>query len=237
MANTPQRRQRARQPDTAAQTPDNTGHRMRLEYRDITDIRPYEFNPRDNAAAIESVKNSIKTFGFIIPVVVDSNNVLVAGHTRVEAAKLLGMSEVPSIQVDYLTEKEIQAFRVIDNKVAELAKWDFDLLSQELSSLQGSGLNLTDFGYTREELDCLTDVVADDCLNAAGIMDVAAREAARRRDRRAPAQARFVLGEFTFFVPASEATAWMSGLRSAFDFNEAEIAAEIKRRLGILTRD
>lgn len=130
--------------------------RVHLEYRDINELVNYEFNPRDNAPAIESVANSIKTFGFLIPVVVDANNVLIAGHTRVAAAKMLGMDEVPTVQVDHLSQQEIDAFRLIDNKVAELAKWDFDMLSGEISKLQGSGLMLTDFGWAREELDCLS---------------------------------------------------------------------------------
>ena len=84
----------------------------------FNEIKNYEYNPRDNAAAIKSVAASIKSFGFAIPVVVDADNVLIAGHTRVAAAKTLGLTEVPVIQVNYLSEQEAQAFRVIDNKVA-----------------------------------------------------------------------------------------------------------------------
>lgn len=212
---------------------DRSKTRINLEYRDIVDLKNYEYNPRDNSPAIESVANSIKTFGFLIPVVVDADNVLVAGHTRVAAAKTLGMDEVPVVQVDHLSEEEVLAFRVIDNKVAELAKWDFDLLSGEISKLQGSGLMLTDFGYTREELDCLSDVVSSDCLNADTLVDMQSAERLRRTERRAPATARFVLGELVFFIPATEYRAWVDGVRTLCDYDEQSITAELKRRLGI----
>jgi hypothetical protein len=207
--------------------------RVELEYRDLNELQNYEFNPRDNAAAIDSVANSIRTFGFLIPVVVDSNNVLVAGHTRVAAAKQLGMAEVPVVVADHLSQQEVDAFRVIDNKVAELARWDFDLLAGELGKLQGSGLTLTDFGWTREELDCLTEVVADDCLNVSGLVDANAMDRIRRTERRAPSTARFVLGELVFFLPATTYRTWVDGVRVLCDYNEAEITAEIRRRLGI----
>ena len=207
--------------------------RVQLEYREITELKNYEFNPRDNAPAIESVANSIRTFGFLIPVVVDGDDVLVAGHTRVAAATVLGMHEVPTIRAEHLSADEINAFRVIDNKVAELAKWDFDLLAGEIGKLQGSGLTLTDFGWSREEIDCLTDVVSDDCLNTAGLVDAAAQDRIRRTERRAPATARFVLGELVFFLPATEYREWVNGVRTLCDYNEQDITAELKRRLGI----
>lgn len=226
------RRARTSTSDAPAEV-SNASRRVGLSYLDINEIKNYEYNPRDNAAAIKSVAASIKSFGFAIPVVVDADNVLIAGHTRVAAAKTLGLTEVPVIQVNYLSEQEAQAFRVIDNKVAELAKWDFDLLSGELNKLHGSGLVLTDFGWTQEELDCLTDVVADDCLNVDGLVDVESRERIRRAERRAPATARFVLGEIVFFLPATEYRDWVNGIRTLCDYNETEIIAEIKRRLGM----
>lgn len=216
---------------------DHSGTRVDMGYIDISDIVPYEFNPRDNAAAIESVANSIRSFGFLVPVVVDASNVLVAGHTRVEAAKTLGIPEVPCIRAEHLSEDQIRAFRIIDNKVAELAKWDFDLLSQEFNALRDSGLDFTDYGYTREELDCLTDMVADDCLSADGLIDAESRDRLQRAERRAPAQARFVLGEIVFFIPAAEYRRWVDGIRGLHDFNEEEIVTDIKRRLGLLERE
>jgi hypothetical protein len=204
-----------------------------MHYLDISSIVPYELNPRDNAAAIESVANSIRSFGFLVPVVVDANNVLVAGHTRVEAAKTLGLNEVPAIKADKLTPDQIDAFRIIDNKVSELARWDFDLLSVEITRLTGSGIEFVGYGFTQEEVDCLSDAVADDCLNVDNLVDQEARDRTRRAERRAPATARFVLGELVFFITATEYRNWVSGVRELCDYDETAITAEIKRRLGI----
>lgn len=227
------RRNRTPTPPTPP-LPNNIRERVQLEYRDITELRAYELNPRDNAPAIESVANSIRTFGFLIPVVIDSNNVLIAGHTRVAAALQLGMAEVPVVQVDHLSETEANAFRVIDNKVAELARWDFDLLAGEIDKLQGSGLTLTEFGWTREEIDCLSSVVADDCLNTEGLVDDQARERMRALERRAPQTARVVIGEIVFFLPAADYRRWVDGIRVEYDYNEAAIIAALKDRLGMV---
>jgi hypothetical protein len=214
---------------------DNRHVRVQARWVDIHSIRPYDFNPRDNAAAVDSVANSIKTYGFIVPVVITRAGVLAAGHTRVEAAKKLGMSEVYAISAEHLTEEQIMAFRLIDNKVAELAKWDFDLLAGEIQKLQGTGIDLTDYGWQREELDCLTDVVRDDCLSGENLIDAESQERMRRADRRAPAQARFVLGELVFFISAEQYRTWIDGLRARHDFNEQQMVADVKQRLGIHT--
>lgn len=95
--------------------------RMQIVYRSIKDILPYEKNPRINDEAVPVVKESIKEFGFRIPIVIDVNDVIVVGHTRVKAAKELGMEEVPCTIADDLTEEQIKAFRLIDNKSAEIA--------------------------------------------------------------------------------------------------------------------
>lgn len=209
--------------------------RLQWEYVDIADIHPYEYNPRDNEKAIPAVANSIRSFGFLIPVVLDANNVLVAGHTRVEAAKLNGMTEVPAVRATYLTPEQINAFRLIDNKVAEQATWDFDLLSSEVAKLADLGLDFTQFGWTQEEIDCLGEVVAADCLTATDVTEQAeaTNEATGTANRRAPTQARFVLGEIVMFLPVSEYRPWVDGLRALHDFNEAAIHNDIKRRLGI----
>lgn len=207
--------------------------RITLEYVDIASIVPYPNNPRDNADAVASVASSIQQFGFLIPVVIDSDYVLVAGHTRVEAAKTLGLTDVPAIQAGHLTPAQIDAFRLIDNKVAELAKWDFDLLSGEINKLKDSGIVLTDFGWTREELDCLSQMVADDCLSTEGLVSLEEQARLRRQERRAPATARFVLGELVFFISATDYRNWVDGVRVLHDYNEVAITQELKHRLGI----
>lgn len=212
----------------------HANQRLAWEYMDINDLVPYEWNPRDNSKAVAAVANSIRSFGFLIPVVVDAENVLVAGHTRVEAAKSLGMTEVPAVRATHLTQDQINAFRLIDNKVAEQAQWDFDLLAGEIAKLDGLNLDFTQFGWSQEEIDCLGDVVAADCLTATDVVAEAERTSGDVSQRRAPVTARFVLGEVVFFIPVATYRNWVDGLRQLNDFNETAIAEDIKRRLGIL---
>lgn len=208
--------------------------RHRIEYLPISDIIPYEFNARKNAEAIQAVKKSIEQFSFAIPVVIDGDNNLIAGHTRVEAAKLLNMPEVPTIRLSHLSEAAVKAFRLIDNKVASIATWDTDLLAAEMQTLRGEGFDMLGYGWSQDDIDCMNTLVSDDCLTTDGLVTATEAEETRRAERRAPTQTRLVVGEFTLFVPATSFRNWASGMREAFDFNEEAIAEEIKRRLGIL---
>src|SRR5699024_4876459 len=97
-----------------------------------------------NDEAVDRVAAIIKEFGFKVPIIVDENNVIVAGHTRKLAAQSIVMDEIPVIIADDLTEEQIKAFRLADNKVAEFSEWDFDLLSDELGKLD---IDMDDFGY------------------------------------------------------------------------------------------
>ena len=208
--------------------------RMVIEYIDLNDITPYPFNPRDNEKAIPAVAKSIENFGFLVPCVIDQDNVLVAGHTRSEAAKLLGLTEVPCVRATHLTQEQINAFRLIDNKVAEQAAWDFDLLSGEITKLRDMGLDWTEFGWTQGDIDCLSEVVASDCLDASTMLPEAERASAEHSERRAPSTARYVLGELVFFIPATAYRSWIDGLRQLHDFNEDAMVADLKQRLGIM---
>lgn len=207
--------------------------RMVIEYVDLNDIVPYAYNPRDNEKAIPAVAASIKAFGFLVPCVIDDNNVLVAGHTRTEGAKLLGMLEVPCIRAGHLTQEQLNAFRLIDNKVAEQAAWDFDLLAGEISKLGDAGIQWTDFGWTQESIDCLQDVVSADCLEAAETASTTGN-AQDSTNRRSPTTARVVIGEIVFFITAQQYRVWADGVRQLHDFNEVAIVNELKRRLGMM---
>lgn len=107
---------------------------MRIEEISLDTIKPYERNARKNANAVNGVAESIKQFGFQQPIVVDKNNVIVAGHTRYKAAQQLGMNTVPCVRADDLTPEQVKAYRILDNKLNELASWDFQMLGEELSS-------------------------------------------------------------------------------------------------------
>lgn len=119
---------------------------MEIIYKKLDELKPYEKNPRKNEDAVEYVANSIKEFGFKVPIIVDENNIIIAGHTRYKASKKLGIKEVPCIIADDLTEEQIKAFRLADNKVSEKAKWDTDLLGMELDSLFDV-IDMNKFGF------------------------------------------------------------------------------------------
>lgn len=121
---------------------------MEIKYVNIKDLKPYKNNPRINEAAVEAVANSIEEFGFRNPILIDADGIIIAGHTRLAAAKALGLQTVPVIVAEGLTEEQIKAFRLVDNKTAELSKWDFELLESELSELS---LDMEKFGF--EELE------------------------------------------------------------------------------------
>lgn len=123
---------------------------MKIKNMKVNDLIPYENNPRNNEQAIEYVANSIKQFGFKVPIVVDKNNVIVAGHTRWLAAQALEMDEVPVVVADDLTDAQVKAFRLADNKTAEFAEWDVDKLVEELDEL--TNFDMSAFGFDLEQL-------------------------------------------------------------------------------------
>lgn len=128
---------------------------MHIQELLLEDLREYENNPRNNEGAVQAVADSIKEFGFKVPIVVDSDNVIVAGHTRLKAARLLGLDKVPCIVADDLTPEQIKAYRLADNKTGELAEWDFSLLEKELSEL--SEIDMSMFGFSEDEFDFDSD--------------------------------------------------------------------------------
>lgn len=122
---------------------------MKIEELQLSEITPYEKNPRRNDNAVEYVAESIRKFGFKVPLVIDANGVIVTGHTRYKAAQQLGMKTVPCIRATDLTSEQIKAFRLADNKVAEFASWDFELLQGELQELEGLNFDLTNLGFDK----------------------------------------------------------------------------------------
>ena len=111
----------------------------------IGDVKPYPKNPRNNDDGVDAVANSIKEFGWQQPIVVDKDNVIIVGHTRYKAAKKLGMDKVPVVVADNLTDEQVKAYRLADNKTGELTIWDDDLLNDELSDILD--IDMGDFGF------------------------------------------------------------------------------------------
>ena len=128
---------------------------MEIINKRVDELRPYKNNPRHNEDAVEFVANSIDQFGFKVPIIIDKHNEIVAGHTRLKAAMLLGLDEVPCIVADDLTPEQIKAFRLADNKVSEAATWDYELLSVELDDILS--FDMSDFGFDVDEIRDFAD--------------------------------------------------------------------------------
>lgn len=126
--------------------------KQEIKYCDPLDLKPYENNPRVNDYAVKKVLESIKEFGFRNPILVDAEMVIIAGHTRREASILAGLAEVPYIIADDLTPEQVRAYRIADNKLAELATWDEEMLKEELFGLQEVDFPLEVMGFTEMDL-------------------------------------------------------------------------------------
>ena len=133
---------------------------MEIITKKIDEVIPYEKNPRKNDDAVDYVAKSIKEFGFKVPIIIDKDNVIVTGHTRLKAAKKLKLKEVPCILADDLTDEQIKAFRLADNKVSEYAEWDFDLLDEELDEILN--IDMEEFGFDIEEEEDEAEIIEDE---------------------------------------------------------------------------
>lgn len=130
---------------------------MQIIYKPVAELRPYVNNPRKNDGAVAAVAESIRQFGFKVPIIIDAGGEIVAGHTRLKAALQLNMAQVPCIVADDLTPAQIKAFRIADNKVAELAEWDDDLLKIEFDDLSDLDVDLDITGFTQGERDNIAE--------------------------------------------------------------------------------
>lgn len=122
---------------------------MQIIEKKLSELKPYENNPRKNDEAVKYVANSIKEFGFKVPVVIDKDGTIICGHTRYKAAKRLKLPTVPCVVADDLSEEQIRAYRLADNKVSELAEWDIPLLTAELQEI--FSFNMADFGFDHDD--------------------------------------------------------------------------------------
>ncbi|QDT59409.1 Chromosome-partitioning protein Spo0J [Stieleria bergensis] len=130
---------------------------MQTELRSIANVHPYDANPRTNDKAVDSVALSITEYGFRQPLVVDVEGVIICGHTRYKAAVKLGLEKVPVHVAKDLSDQQIKAYRIADNKTGELSEWDFDLLPIELGGLQSDGYDIELLGFNANELAKLLD--------------------------------------------------------------------------------
>lgn len=134
-------------------------NKINVVMKKISELKDYENNPRKNDKAVDAVANSINSFGFKVPVIIEPDGTIIAGHTRVKASKKLGIEEIPCIVADDLTDDQVKAFRIADNKTAELADWDMDKLVDELKLID---MDMEQFGFDDLEKLLDRDVLEDE---------------------------------------------------------------------------
>ena len=140
---------------------------MRIEYLLVDDLRPYQNNPRlHSKTQIDKLARAISDFGFLIPILIDDQNMVLAGHARIEAAKKLASRNVPCIRAGHLTEAQKRTFTILDNRLAEEATWDFQLLAKEIEFLQNEGIDLTTTGFEIPEIEMIFDATDPPVNNA-----------------------------------------------------------------------
>ena len=140
--------------------------RISVEYIPISEIIPYRNNPRVNDKAVDIVATSIKEYGFKVPIILDKDNIVIAGHTRLKAALKLGIPEVPIIWAESLTDEQAKAFRLMDNKSHEYSSWDFDLLKQEMIELKNLKFEVGLTGFDMDEIKFFNFNKEDQANNA-----------------------------------------------------------------------
>lgn len=180
----------------------------------LSEVTPYWNNPRNNANAVQGVKESIANFGFLVPIVLDSNKCIITGHTRYLAAKELGYQVIPAIIASDLTPDKVKAFRLADNRVSENATWDETRLAQELRDLQELGIDLSFTGFSKDELDCLCGEVTADCLDDLSVQNVCGQVS------QAPLVSRnsylVTVGTYKFQVPKDAYKKWEESLMAKY---------------------
>lgn len=138
--------------------------RLQVVLKSLDQIIPYINNPRINEKGIDKVASSIKEFGFNSPIILDKDNVIIAGHTRYLAAQKLGLEEVPCINVEHLSPAQIKAYRIADNKVAEYSGWEDELLKLELEQLKEIEFDLSLTGFEEWETEHLLNPISEEDL-------------------------------------------------------------------------
>lgn len=136
--------------------------RLEIEYFPVSDIQIYENNPRKNDKAVDIVIKSIKEYGWRVPIILGKGNTIIGGHTRLKAAIKMGLTEVPVVWADDLSEKQQKGLRIMDNKSVEYANWDIDLLKTELTDLKNAGFDLDLTGFSEVELSKFIDTNSED---------------------------------------------------------------------------
>lgn len=196
---------------------------LKMESWPITKLIEYARNPRNNDDVVDQMVSVIKEFGFRIPIVARSDGLVVDGHLRLKAARVLGLEEVPVILADELTDTQVKAFRILANKSASWAEWDDELLRLEFEELKLEEYNLEFTGFSEDELNDL--MVFDE-------VDDGYQDSGDEKEIK-PADVTLAFGEYRSTVNRDKYIEFIEGLRQTVGFDKTAIVNELLRRLGL----
>lgn len=197
----------------------------RIELWKTEKLQPYEKNPRVHSdEQISQIAASFIRFGMVQPILVDSDAGVIAGHGRLEAAKLVGLEQVPVVVLDNLTNDEKRAYVIADNKLAENAQWDKELLGEELDDLIAKDFEVELTGFSQDELEQLLNEAQDDLTD--GFDDEGDGD-----EKQEESDTQCVVGSYRIPVSRADYMRWHDAIRSAVGFEKDAIKKEIKRRL------
>ena len=198
---------------------------LQIEYLDISQIESYDRNARlHSPEQVEQLVNSINEFGFTNPVLVDGDNVLIAGHGRLAAASEIGLDKVPAIRLENLSENQIKALRIADNQLALNATWDIDLLTAELAELNDDDFDLELLGFDDDFINGLLNEDDENVQDGYG-----SGEGESNEDENVDVA--LVIGPYKIHVARKQWDKWESKLRAETGFDKSDIEREISKRL------
>jgi len=189
----------------------------------IEHIQPYENNPRVNDHAVDAIAASIAEYGFLQPIVVDSDNTIIAGETRWKAACKLGLKEVPVKVADHLTPARVKAYRIADNKLGEFSEWDSERLGQEFQELMDMDLDLSLLGFNDEEIQRMIEGLPD--------LEDGFSESDADPDSSEAANTQATIGEYRFEIDREDYLSWIEEIKHKVGFEKSKVIAELKKRL------
>lgn len=204
------------------------GMAERIELWPVEKVLPYDKNPRTHSdEQVSQIAASIIQFGMVTPLLVDSQAGLIAGHGRLEAAKLIGLSKVPVVILDHLTEDQKRAYVIADNKLAENAGWDKNLLSQEIESLIANEFDIGLVGFSEDEISQLLSSMNDDLSDGFEEGEGSANDDVEEADTNC------VIGSYRIPIQREDYMRWHDSIRAAVGFDKDAIKKEIRKRLKI----
>ena len=197
----------------------------KMEIRSIETLKPFPRNPKKHPEEqIDKICSGIKEFGFLVPILIDADGEIIAGHGRLLAAQKLKMAEVPVILVDHLTPTQVKAFRIADNKLNE-SPWDYDMLTELLGEINQDGGNMDALGFDEAEINRMLDSL----LSPESVGD--GRVPTGKIDVDEP-DTRVTIGKYWFSVPWQSYVIWIENLKQDVGFDDKSVVDELRRRLG-----